>query len=48
MLKMMVSFIAGTFLGYLGQVTMGFFGMFIGSLGGMIIGWYAAKKYLPR
>ena len=42
MLKMMVSFIAGTILGFLGQALFGFFGMFVGSLGGMIVGWYAA------
>ncbi|MGD0484578.1 MAG: hypothetical protein ABSB58_07970 [Gemmatimonadales bacterium] len=47
MLKMLVSFIAGTILGYLGQVTLGFTGMFIGSLGGMIVGWYVAKRILP-
>lgn len=48
MLKMMISFIAGTILGYVGQVLFGLTGMVIGSLGGMIFAWWAVRKIMPR
>jgi len=48
MLKGMVTFIAATILGAIGGKVAGFAGMFIGSLAGAIVGWYAARRIVPR
>ena len=48
LLKSMISFIAGTILGYVGNALFGIPGAVIGSLGGMIFAWWAARKILPR
>jgi hypothetical protein len=48
MLKQMVSFIAATLLGYLGSVLFGLGGMFVGSIAGYIVGWYVARRFVPR
>jgi len=48
MLKMLVTFIAATILGALGQQLLGIYGMLLGSAAGAIIGWYVARKIVPR
>ena len=48
MLKQMVSFIAATLLAYLGQKLFGWGGMFVGSIAGYIVGWYVARRIVPR
>jgi hypothetical protein len=48
MLKTMITFIAATILGYLGQQMMGMYGMILGSVAGAIFGWWAAKRLVPR
>ncbi len=48
MLKALVTFIAATILGWLGSQVAGLFGVFIGSLAGAIVGWYVARKVVPR
>lgn len=47
MLKMMITFIAATILGALGQALFGLFGMILGSVAGSIVGWWAAKRLTP-
>jgi hypothetical protein len=48
MLKMLVTFVAATILGALGQQVLGIYGMLLGSAAGAIIGWYVARKIVPR
>ena len=48
MLKMLVTFIAATILGAIGQKLLGIYGMLLGSTAGAIIGWYVARKVVPR
>lgn len=48
MLKTMVTFIAATVLGALGQKVMGTTGIFVGSIAGAVVGWYVARKIVPR
>jgi hypothetical protein len=48
MLKGLVTFIAATLLGWFGNLVAGVFGMFVGSIAGAIIGWYVAKRLVPR
>ncbi len=48
MLKTLVTFIAATILGALGNSVAGVFGMFVGSIAGAIVGWYVARKVVPR
>jgi len=48
MLKMLVTFIAATLLGYMGQQLFGLYGMFVGSVAGSIVGWYVARRIVPR
>jgi len=48
MLKTLVTFIAATILGAIGNAVAGFFGMFVGSVAGAIVGWYVARKVVPR
>ena len=47
MLKTMITFIVATVLGALGNAVAGMTGALIGSLAGMIIGWWAAKRLTP-
>ena len=48
MLKTLVTFIAATLLGYVGQQLFGLYGMLFGSLAGSIVGWYVARRVVPR
>jgi len=48
MLKAMVTFVAATILGAVGAKAAGVFGMFVGSLAGAIVGWYVARRVVPR
>jgi uncharacterized membrane protein YdjX (TVP38/TMEM64 family) len=48
LLKMMVTFIAGTILGAVGQNLFGFWGMFFGSIGGAVVGWWAARRMMQE
>lgn len=48
MLKGLVSFIAGTILGVVGQNLFGLWGMFLGSIAGMVVGWWAAKRMMEE
>jgi len=48
MLKLLVTFIAATILGALGQQLLGIYGMLLGSAAGAIVGWYVARKIVPR
>ena len=48
LLKGMVSFIAGTILGAIGQNLLGVWGMFLGSIAGMVVGWWAAKRMMEN
>lgn len=47
MLKLMITFIAATILGAVGQALFGLWGMLIGSLAGSIVGWWGAKRLTP-
>lgn len=47
MLKMMISFIAATILGAIGQALFGLWGMLLGSLMGSVVGWWGAKRLMP-
>jgi hypothetical protein len=44
LLKGLVTFIAGTILGAIGQKVMGLYGMLLGSVAGAVVGWWAAKR----
>lgn len=48
MLKTLVTLVAATILGWLGSQVAGLFGMFVGSLAGAIVGWYVARRVVPR
>ena len=48
MLKMMITFIAATILGAIGQWMFGLTGMALGSIAGSVVGWWAAKRLMPR
>jgi len=48
MLKALVTFVAATILGALGQKVLGVYGMLIGSVVGAIVGWYVARRVVPR
>jgi len=47
MLKAMISFIAATLLAAI-LSPFGLWGMLIGSLAGSVIGWWAAKRFMPQ
>lgn len=47
MLKMMISFIAATILGAIGQAVFGLWGMVLGSIAGSVVGWWGAKRLTP-
>ena len=44
LLKMLVTFIAATVLGAVGQKLMGLYGMLLGSVAGAVVGWWAARR----
>jgi len=48
MLKALVTFVAATILGWLGSQVAGLVGMLVGSVAGAIVGWYVAKRVVPR
>ena len=48
MLKGLVTFIAATILGAVGQNLFGFWGMFLGSVAGSVVGWWAARRMLQQ
>ena len=45
---MLITFIAATVLGALGQSLAGLGGMIAGSIAGMVFGRWAARRLLPR
>jgi hypothetical protein len=47
LLKLMITFIAATILGAIGQALFGLWGMLLGSLAGSIVGWWAARRLTP-
>ncbi len=47
MLKLMITFIAATILGAIGQKLFGLWGMLLGSVAGSIVGWWAARRLTP-
>jgi hypothetical protein len=47
MLKTMISFIAATILGGIGQWMFGLWGMVLGSIAGSVVGWWGAKRLTP-
>jgi hypothetical protein len=47
LLRALLVFIAGTILGALGQKVAGFGGMAVGSVAGIFVGWWAARKLMP-
>ena len=46
LLKILVTFIAATILGAVGQRLFGLYGMLLGSLAGMVVGWWAARRMM--
>ena len=44
LLSMLVTFIAATILGALGQKVLGLWGMLLGSIAGAVAGWWAARR----
>ncbi len=48
LLKILITFIAATVLGTVGQKLLGITGMMIGSIAGAIVGWWAARRLVPR
>jgi uncharacterized protein YneF (UPF0154 family) len=47
LLRMMLVFIAGTVLGALGEQVLGITGMIIGSIAGIFVGYWAARRLMP-
>lgn len=48
LLKTLITFIVATILGAIGQKLFGLWGMMLGSLAGMVFGWWAARRLMPR
>ena len=48
LLKVLITFIAATVMGALGQQLLGVTGMLIGSIGGMVFGWLDVRRLLTR
>jgi hypothetical protein len=46
-LKTMITFIAATILGAAGSQLFGIWGAVLGSIVGMVFGWWAAKRLTP-
>jgi hypothetical protein len=47
LLRMLLVFIAGTVLAALGQQVLGITGMVIGSIAGIFVGYWAARRLMP-
>ncbi len=47
LLRTMLVFIVGTVLGALGQQVAGFTGMAVGSIAGIFVGYWAARRLMP-
>ena len=47
LLKTLITFIAATILGALGQSVAGMWGMLLGSIAGSVFGWWAARRLVP-
>jgi len=47
LLKTLITFIAATILGAVGQQILGLWGMLLGSLAGAVIGWWGARRLMP-
>jgi hypothetical protein len=47
LMRMLLVFIAGTILGALGQQVLGITGMVIGSIAGVFVGYWAARRLVP-
>ncbi len=47
LLRTLLVFIAGTILGALGQKVAGFGGMFVGSIAGIFVGYWLARRLMP-
>lgn len=43
----MITFIAATILGAIGQSLFGFGGMMFGSIAGSVVGWWGARRLTP-
>jgi hypothetical protein len=48
MLRGLVTFIAATILGAVGQSLFGMYGMLLGSVAGSVVGWWAAKRMMQE
>jgi hypothetical protein len=46
LLRFLITFIAGTVLGAVGQSLFGLYGMLLGSVAGSLIGWWGAKRIM--
>jgi hypothetical protein len=46
LLKFLITFIAGTVLGTVGQSLFGLWGMLLGSVAGSVIGWWGARRLM--
>ena len=47
MLRMLLVFIAGTVLAALGQQVLGITGMILGSIAGIFVGYWLARRLMP-
>lgn len=47
LVRTLVTFIAATVLGTVGQKLFGPFGMLLGSVAGAVIGWWVARRLMP-
>jgi len=47
LLRTLLVFIAGTLLGALGEKVAGFGGMVVGSVAGIFVGYWAARRLMP-
>lgn len=48
LLKTLVTFIAAAILGAVGQKLLGLTGMLVGSIAGALVGWWVARRVVPR
>lgn len=47
LMKTLITFIAATILGAVGQKLLGLYGMLLGSVAGAVIGWWGARRLMP-
>ena len=47
LLRTLLTFIAGTILGAVGQKVAGYGGMAVGSVAGIVVGYWGARKLMP-